>query len=1617
MLIRKLFIFLAAFFFLASNLYSQNFNWITPGRTYLKMYLFEDGIYRINKTDFSNAGINPATIDPRTIKVIFKGSQIPIYFNGEQDGIFNDNDYFDFYGLRNKGGQTNTYNENNIVKYVTNEYYNLYSDTSAYWIDWNGANGIRFLNSNFNTSNLYPESFFYDTLHFEKDKIYSLGEQISNADYRMLNNEKFLGEGWFWTLLSNNQSLSDTFSLPLLSSSPVNSSIRVFAYPQNRDLNITNEHTLEVRVNGNLVTTLFSDNFNKIDTTINFPSTLLLNSSVNNVTLKYVSAQGFPGQMYIDLFEISYPKNFKLRNNKLMFSLSQTDTTSKQFQISGYNSVNQINIFDVRNNIRIANYSTSSDTLKFTAKSNAKIEIINDSIMNKPFRIKQRQVTDLVSSSNGVDYLIIYPSMFQSQAEQLRAYRQTHDGFRSFKAEIEDIYDIFYFGMENPEGLKNFTNYVYNNWQTPKLKYICLFGRGSLDPKRNSTASIYYHNFVPVAGNPNSDGYFANFNTGTFFYYDQVAIGRLPVYYPSEAQTVVDKIISYEGENPAQWSKTYSFITGGALLSEQQYYQQTSNFECNTYVLQRPVCGDCVKIYRTDSLGAVTFNYADSIKNTINRGTLFVNFRGHAGSHDWEIGMSDPGVLNNGNKLPIVLSLTCFTGENAKGDFRGFGEKFIYLGGKGAIGFVATTGWSFSGPGNDFGTYIIQSIKADTNRRLGDLLKVAGKSMSFDSLSFSIRHTVNCYNLLGDPAAKLVLPKIPEFAISENDYKLHNESITIGETSTLSIYPKNFGLFADSCKIRFQLKRYNQNISFHDTVYKSFKFLDTINYNFRIDSSGVYSMSINLDQDNWYPLENKNNNSVTINIPLTQNNFSPITPVDNSMIFSDSVVFSALNPAFTYNQKNVRVILELDTAKAFTSPVTQTFINNNISGTVTRFYASLPVRNNNTLYYWRTNAIINNDSSGWSKVQRFIYNNGITKTQESDRYINSLIPVVLAKRNSNQYSVSDYKNTFYDSVGVRLNEFSSHLYVRSYGSNGDESSYFTIGDKNIFIDGFGQYAGLNMVKVKKINGSILEFKNLKMNSGTSNDSLLTYLNTFDTTQYLMLLNAAYVAGGVYLNTAVKNKLRQFGSVYCDSIGLISYFHTWSFIGYLGASPSQVCEMFDPCCRPAPGCVSCDHWAQSTCSMNVNFKNLNGSLTNVIGPAQSWSDFSWNQTNVPNSSIKFDVIGISNTGQETTLFTDIQTNNFTDLSSVDAFVYPRLRLLAKFNIDSVSGTESPALTGLQVNYVPAAELILDRNSLQVNTSSKSTQGLTYSFDYHNAGYSYLYGIVVNVYNGIISDSNLISTDTVQRLLKTDSTFNYSHSIPGVSDTSMIYVYIKPNGRYNEFYTFNNFAGFKINPNISKPETFVEVISDGKKISSGDFVNKKPEIKINLTESKVTVSEKDTTSLQLLLNDNYIPYYIQGNLNPILKVLDTDNKPENQVSSLIYYPELENGKNKFTVVYKNAGETDTINYDLIVTDEFSLSEIYNYPNPMKVETNFIFNLNGLTSPENLKIKIYTVGGRLIKEIEAIVNSGYNQIPWDGKDSDGDFVANGTYFYKLIFQDKSKTEPPVQKLVVLR
>ncbi|HMS33581.1 MAG TPA: C25 family cysteine peptidase [Ignavibacteria bacterium] len=1609
---RTLLIFLGLF--LLTNISrSQNYNWITPNKVYLKMSVADDGIYRINRTDFTNAGINTAAIDPRTVKVYNKGSQMPIFFQGESDGTFDVNDYFDFYGIRNYGGLTKTYTEDNNLAYTTNEYFSPYSDTNAYWIEWDGANGQRMINSTYTSPVLYPLPYFYDIVHLEKDRMYSIGENFNGSDYRNFTNEKFKGENWFWSLIGSGQSTSDTFSLPLLYTVPENSTFRIFAYPLNISTGIFNEHTITLKINGNTVSTITVNDFKKIDSTITFSSSLLSNVSVNTASVTYTSNGGFQGYMYIDLMEVSYPKLFRFRNNQALLPFTGTDTTSNLFRVSAFVPANPVNIYDVKNGLKINSFTNNADTLKFTGSISGKFEIVNKNITKKPLRIVQRQVPDLVSASNGTDYLLIYNTLFSSQAAQLKNYRQTKDNFRVTTAEISDLYDIFNYGLEDPVAIRNFVRHVYYNWQTPKVKYLCLFGRGSLDPKKNSSSTLYNKNYIPVFGNPTSDNYYANINNGGFTYYTNISIGRLPAYTVTEAQYMVDNIITYESQSPASWDKNFTFIAGGVDASEQSTFLPLNDSLIIPYVIPPPVSGNPVRILRNDLYGNETYNYSDSIKNQINRGTLTVNFMGHAGSQDWEIGMTDPNVLSNANgKFPYIFSMTCYTGKSGEPNFRVFGERFMTMNNKGAIGYVGTSGWGFVFAGSQLNNVLYKAIARDSLRRIGDIFSSAIYNIRSDSGIFSSRHTINCYTLLGDPAAKLLLPRTPEYSISQSDYKLTSASPAINEPVTFTAYPKNFGLYSDSCNIRFQILFDNSLYMSKDTTVKNFKFSDSVKFSFVFSKSGFYTLKLSLDNFNLNPNENKSDNELSVQINTRNISFIPFKPVNNSVIKSDSVELVGLNPFIKKGNKSMNLQIELDTTLNFNSPVKKFFVNKNITGVTSKFKTLLPVLDTNVIYYWRTNSIIENDTSGWSMYQVFRYNPVVTDSKD---FLTLDTSVLIYKNKSQQFSELDFSNSNFSAGGVRLSDYTGKILSRSYGSIGTEASYFNVLSRSIHIDA-GSNTGLNLLKIRKTDGAIIQMKNIKMNYANSSDTVVSFLNTFDSTHYLLGLNASYVGGGMPFTPAARNKFFQFSATKVDSF-TAGFFDTWSFIGYLNAPLSDVAEESHKYNNA---------WIESLRSMDRIFTRTSGTVSNIIGPANSWKNFSWQNT-VPNgSSLKFDVYGIDRNEQQVLLFSNLTTNSNVDLSSINSYQYPKLNLKAKLNIDTLSGLRTSVLNSVKANYTLPSEIIPDPNSfIQFDSSLIVGDELKYKFRYYNVGNTGVPGVVVNTYKTSVSAQNFISSDTVYKQLDPDSSGYYSGKVivPNIrmlTNTALIVVEILPASQLNEFYTFNNYSYLDVKLFPAPSADIIELFSDGQLVRSGDYVSLKPEFKINLNSFENISKSSDSTQYSLILNNKYIPHFVNGNPNSVLRELDNnpENLSKNSKKTLVFFPELTSGENNLKIIYRNGnGSYDSTDYSVLVSNELQIKDFYNYPNPMKGETSFIFNLLGSETPPECRIKIYTVGGRLIKEINYNPVIGLNKIPWDGKDSDGDIIANGTYLYKLYTEDTSGKETAVQKLVILR
>jgi len=123
-----------------------------------------------------------------------------------------------------------------------------------------------------------------------------------------------------------------------------------------------------------------------------------------------------------------------------------------------------------------------------------------------------------------------------------------------------------------------------------------------------------------------------------------------------------------------------------------------------------------------------------------------------------------------------------------------------------------------------------------------------------------------------------------------------------------------------------------------------------------------------------------------------------------------------------------------------------------------------------------------------------------------------------------------------------------------------------------------------------------------------------------------------------------------------------------------------------------------------------------------------------------------------------------------------------------------------------------------------------------------------------------------------------------------------------------------------------------------------------------------------------------------------------------------------------VHNNLSESE-LRFEVLDESELVVRSLYNYPNPMSNFTRFVFEHNQSAKPLKILIRIFTLSGKPVtKIVEELTPSGnFVSIEWNGRDIDGNAIANGTYLYHVVVQsENSGTQnrfEKIEKLVLIR
>jgi hypothetical protein len=75
---------------------------------------------------------------------------------------------------------------------------------------------------------------------------------------------------------------------------------------------------------------------------------------------------------------------------------------------------------------------------------------------------------------------------------------------------------------------------------------------------------------------------------------------------------------------------------------------------------------------------------------------------------------------------------------------------------------------------------------------------------------------------------------------------------------------------------------------------------------------------------------------------------------------------------------------------------------------------------------------------------------------------------------------------------------------------------------------------------------------------------------------------------------------------------------------------------------------------------------------------------------------------------------------------------------------------------------------------------------------------------------------------------------------------------------------------------------------------------------------------------------------------------------------------------------------------------ISRTESYPNPFRFKTNIVYFLN--TEAIQVDIRIFTFDGHEVRHFVGTAQVGANQVEWDGRDTEGEPLNTGVYFYSI-------------------
>jgi hypothetical protein len=1685
---------------------TENSYWYNPNKNYFKVYVKEKNVYRLTYEELVLAGVQLGlNTSISKLEMFNDGLPVPIdVFDNNTDSIFNAGDYLQFVGYPPSASP-----------YCTLNIYNL---SNVYWFSYQSdSSGVNYVKMPVPVT--YTRSYFSNlsTIHFEKDSLYERLGYAGN-DFR---------DFWFWDKASSrNSEVSYAFvqffeSFPNWLTDSVYVRLKISMQGMSTSTLCTFDHKAYIKINEKVVGEKIWDGQNDIifnrrfhtgsDSIPIFPGNQL------RVEVKGDLCTVIDDEIRINWFEFEY-----WRGNSAFGKYYN-------FKNHDINGINRYGIFDWQgNDMRIyipsknkmmylpnpGSYQQFVDTMKavteyFLAASDF-FKLVDSIVVDIP--------SDLRNLSNGCDYIIITHNKFNVIANQLATLRENNfpdeniSNPRICVIDIQQIYDEFSFGLLEPKSLSEFVKYAFENWQIPAPSYIVLLGDMSYDyrallesSRPNFIPSIPF--YTPQYGQAASDNLIIAVAGNDVA--PDLAIGRLSIETVAEGNILLQKLADYPDDPTKPWKQNVLLLASGlSLQDETQFgFNDASLYLGNTYVIPQGYNATYVFRFPSKPEHEPYQGEGPKIREEINKGAALINYYGHGGGYQWDLVFTNDDIylLENEGRLPLILSVTCYTAHFDNQDV--FGEQFNKVPGKGSIGFYGSSGLTYWGVGTAINRELFDEI---FNKRVFITGKAFMNSKNRVPAQGLYGIQINLLTYLGDPVLKITLPNNPDFELKSNSISLIPENPIVGDSIQVKLNLSNWGAVFPNDSVVVELYANLPDTAYQIGLIKrpSFGERDSVYFPWVPDKGGLYTLTAKVNETDIIMEDDHSDNVGTAQI-IIFNISEPniLTPIDGFVSTSNQIEFNFADIGY-YIPKELKYFVQIDTSQNFTFPIIT-------SGEL--IPSNSQVRWNSPgllsgVYFWRARIFDGTNFGNWSPIRNFSVMNEKKNGYYAHDKILQTFPTYNIKYSESEKSLvlnsdplparpkektnlgnivpippipdslalttitTDGTYLYFANMRFYAQDSTngmSMIYRVGTGNNGTIAGQFygpfsdfrdTVLHNIVYhSDGFLYVAIGEPYKIVRINTQTEVIDTVDVLPGLIRDNTTIAKGP----QYLTS-DGQYVYNLSYVDSLIRPKytVRTFDPANGWSLAKpdlelfgISYFP--GFTGFfVHGERIYTCDYFNNFMRrhrltdgifeeewlimePHPAnfqkyyswCYDWQHdniyasvfrYADSTVVPKFGkfagyYVDANGTITTKqVGPVAWWNNVKYDLTN-PSPTGEYSTVLLGQNA-ETKNWDTLQINlpDSVSLSEINSSLYPYLKLKFDLTDSTFQTTEPMELRSVQFDYQPLSDVYVEREDFNFQQDSL-LQGYPVTFDFKARIFGnlsadslqlnfYLNGLDSLIYSPIVS----VPADSYSVPVE------YTVDTRGLLFENEIAVFGEQ--RKREYFYFNNLTDQSFFVARDSVRPVFNVKFDGQEIIDNDIVSSTPEVVITLEDNSPL--PLDTTYFTIVHNNKPLRFYqpelsyeYNGPGTPFV-ITWTPTLPEQ--TRLLSPPE----RNTFEVLAKDASGNffDSTSYRIIfyVYNENDITDMYNYPNPFARTTHFTFILKGQNKPDKLDIKIYTIAGRLIRDIKLTSTdliTNFNKIYWDGKDEDGDEVGNGVYLYKVIAKFPDKTKTITQKLAKVR